>query len=510
MQESETNSNDQTFDADVTDLDSNLDEDERNRIIIEREKKNKARYVLLNQLQANQSNDGSLSNKNLSSNNKIYCNINKTNIGISNNLKYTNTIQVNINTNSNLNTHTNSPSKIYSASSNQNPTKANKNQSSKLNGNNILTESNLNKSKASNLLNENILNCSNIQNQKHSDKTDIIYPNLIGVDPSLIEKFNIYVTKPIYQTPDDLNEDIKKLQLENINLLKRLTSTASKVNILKQETKRLIKDNNDEIGLLKTEVEQREITFKELKDLNKNLQEEKNIILGNFNGNNTNCLNNNNAVSENNFHASKNNSNNNRKSSSIKSKFNQAILYSKVNEIFNLALEMPINSNVNKEINLNISWNNSNLITKSEENLNSNMNFLDSLKIKNDSNTSKSIQIDKDSNLMFMLKIIEKSIDFLLSRQESYSKDHKKRLQLEKLRTYLEKERKVTKAIEARLKEEKRREFLNQAIIERNRKEIILPKKRFGDKTKPIEKKKISYNINDKKEESSINDLIKD
>lgn len=488
-----TNSYNQTVDGELYDIDSSLDEEERNIIFLEKEKQQKARNKLLNQLQENNSNESSKTNRNVSIYGKNNKNLNhkETNTLQNNNLKNSNMSNVCINTNSSLNTYTNSPSKNYSANSNKIISRGNL-KSSNLYICNVKTESNISKGKTTNPINDN----SNLKNitleyNNNNDKIDEIEPTLLEVDPILIEKFNYYVLKQIYKTPEDLNEDIKKLQLENINLLKKLTSIASKVNILRQETKKLVEENNHEISLLKIEVEQREINFIEIQEINKSLLDEKNLILGNQNGNNVNYSRNPNSVIDNENYISRkiNKINNNKKSSLIKNKFNQAIIYSKVNEIFNLTLEIAINANINREINLNLSWKDTNLYTnvKLSDNI-SKKNFLNSLEVKNDSNYLKTFFSNKDSNLMFMLKIIEKSIDYLLAKEESYSKDAKRKLQLEKLRTDLEKERKITKAIEVRLKEEKRREVVNQAIIERNSKLIILPKRKFGEKIKPNEK----------------------
>ncbi len=508
------NSFDPTIDVDSTvdlDLDSNIDEEGRNRILMELEKRKKARNNLLNQLNSSQSNEMSvLNNKNSLSPNSKTNKISKV-TSSSNNIKHSSKV---LNFNSNLNTHTNSPSKINSAASHKVPGKGNKMRSSKLILNNILNPSNVIKTNYLNIndVMKNTLNNSKVQFNKKNDKTED--QTLSGVDETIIQKFNKYVSKPIYENSNDLNEDIKKMQLENINLLKKLTSTASKVNILKQDTQKLIKENKNEINSLQIEVEQRETTIKELQEVNKSLLEEKNMIFKNFNGNDIKYTSNAYPEDDNLPNAQNNTSNivnsNNTKKSLIKTKFNQAILYSKVNEIFHLTLEIPISANIQKEMNFSLSLNNSISIlqNKIEEKVNHEKNLTNRLEIQNNlNNCKKSLQVEGDSNLMIMLKIVEKSIDFLLAKQDSYYRDPKKKILLEKLKSDLENKRKVTKAIETRLKDEKRREILNQAIIERNSKPIFLPKRRFAEKTKPDEKKISSSLINIKKEESNMKDF---
>ncbi len=501
MQNENMNSN-LNISGDISDIDSDLDEEEKIRILIQKEKRMNARNKLLNQLQGSSSSD-ILSNKNPSptftnKNSKININNSMTS---NNNLRNSNNNFSN--SNSKDNTFSNDPTKNSLVNNNLSPKKINKNQSTKWSKASSLANLN-NNNNNSNTSNFNVYNLNNLNNSNYKTENldkNVFDASLEGIDSKSIDKFNKYISKPIYETPDDLNEDIKKLQTENINLLKVLSSTSSKVNIIKQELQKKIKQDNSEYGLLVSEVEQRIDNFKKIQEINKNLIEDKNFILGGINSQNTRAKNGNFNDSDFGFKKSS------MKKSLIKSKFNQAILYSKTREIFNLVMDMKINSKLNQDINYKSIGN----IIKGN-NMNTSTNKI-SMNLMNLTNSSigidgkKNNQIDKDSNMMYMLKIIEKSIDFLVAKQQNFMKDPKKVVLLEKIKIDLEKDRKITKAIESRLKDEKRREILNVAIIERNNRPIILPKKKFGERVRPIEEKIKNIKLNKTYVESNIQEL---
>jgi len=477
--------NDNIFinDGYFTDNSSDKEDQEKSKIIEEKEKLQKARSLLLNQLQANSSENNTNSNKNSRNINNTF----SSNYNIKNSNHYISQ------TASNVNTITNSPSRVHSIANSLSPKKTNKEINTQ-NINNTLNNINNSNSKVNTIKNEKDLNEPNFL-----DEIDTL---LLEVEPKLIEKFNNYISKPIYETPDDLNEDIKKMQQENINLLKKLTSLSSKVNVLNQDLKKMRIDNDNEIAILSVEMEQRENFLKETQEINKYLLEEKNMILTNLNGTfsnskytkNLNLKNHsknlNNTGNLNNFNLQTQKSN--FKKSLVKNKFNQAILYSKINEICNLVIEMPINENEQRELTYNLTTinniNNTNMNKNSLNNANSSLGLISGSTNISQGNIKNISQLERNSNVMFMLKVVEKSVDFLLAKHDSYLKDPKKSILLEKFRIDLEKERKITKAIEVRLKDEKRREVLAEAIIERNSRLIVLPKKRFGDRVKNSEK----------------------
>lgn len=486
-----SNNNFQVNNGNYSEIDSDLEDEEKMKILIEREKLQRARNFLLNQLQGTSSNNNTISNKNSSPANKNSKNVNNTLTSINNVKKNSNNNNTG-NSNSKENTYTNSISK-----NNLNKKMNNKLTNSKtiqpnasvnqFSANTILNNNNNNAFLHSNTYLDNTLS-SGIKIKNSTLKEND--PTLAGVSQAELDKFNNYISKPIYETPDDLNEDIKKMQLENINLLKKLTSTASKANIIKQELQKMIKEDKNETALLLIEVEIREENLKKVQDITKGLIEEKNMLIGNTNGNYGRFGN----VNANEISSLKKI---NLKKSLIKSKFNQAILYSKVNELFNVIIEMPINVKEKKDFNANFNNNNANMNSSVMSNISVIAN-----------STKRLMQLDKESNLMYMLKIIEKSIDYLVTKQNNYLKDPKKSLLLDKYKSDLDKERKITKAVETRLKDEKRREIVSVAIIERNSRPIVLPKKRFGEKAKPVEKQVKTLYENKNKEETSMHDLI--
>jgi hypothetical protein len=310
-------------------------------------------------------------------------------------------------------------------------------------------------------------------------------PILKDVDFSLLDRYNKYIKKYIYENPNDLNEDIKKMQTENINLLKKLANTSSKVNLFNLDLQKLIKAEGNISKKLKNELDIREDFVRNLRENNKNLHEEKNfisdprqsIIITKY---------------DENF---KQNEKLIRKSL-IKSKFSQAIVYSKINEIFNTIKNMKINEKINKDINIGIVTSN-NIQKKKDE---KSKDFDDN---KNEGQIKKGPIIDKESNMIYMLKILEKSIDFLVLKVEEYKNHPIKNGLLENIRIDLEKERKIKKSMDIRLKDEKRRDLLNSEIIERNNRGVILPRRKIVEKFKPIEKIKTNSLLKSNKEKES-------
>lgn len=402
---------------------------------------------------------------------------------------------------------------------------------------------------------------TNLKSFKNNNNNNTFYHLFADVDSRDIEKFNNYITKPIYENSEELNEDIKKLQMENINLLKELANASSKVNIFKQSLQKVYKEEDKSSFLLASEVEQREITVKKLQEENKKLQEEKNIVLHERNNCNTRKNNRNNLSFSKNKDFGKTNklnsilnknssggnssgnisnnfqensirkkNNHNIHKSLLKNKFDQVILYSKINEIFNNFKELSVNLNIFKETfvnnkassiaqenNTDKKINNSGDASNSHA-LSKNLPYDLTSETKNieilgniNNNTFKkqnNLTFDKEANMIYMLKVIEKCVDFLLAKEQNYLQDSKKAAQLEKIRCDLDKERKVIKTIQARLKDEKRREILSNLIIERNLRPVILPKRKVAEKMKLIEKSSQHKIQNCNKEENNMLDLL--
>ncbi len=542
------------------------DEEEKSKIIQEKEKLLQRRNTLLNQLQASSptaANDTfpnspmNGTSKNVSgilSNNNIFMNKNLKKNNCNNSKNVQNAINIrecfNVpadasNSNSKSNSGVNSPKKKLPNNFNDNQSSINK----KLTTEKTLDNANLITSKKNTIiniinLNNNFLTTNNSQNQNFKNElNNKKNPTLFGVEKAMIEKFNNYITKPIYETTEELNEEIKKLQHENINLLKKLTATSAKGNIMKQQLEKIKKEDKGEVLALQLEVLQREEKIKKIKEINLSLQGEKSMLLAIGNGSygskppalaaSKDCK-----STDNTANVVKGNDAGNLykkpylRKSLVKAKFNEAMLYSKVAEIFNFMMELPMNAQEKKDLNANnLNNNNNNSIIikeeassaneKSSSSSENNNNFILNMSFANTANANKSplstslkgkgaaaTQIDREANLLRMLRFIEKTVDCCLLKNSYFLQDPKKSLHMEKLKNEVEKDRKVRKAIETRLKDEKRQEIKSQAIIERNNRPIILPNKRFDERFKPVEKKVTSESVYKNKAETSIYDLI--
>ena len=310
------------------------------------------------------------------------------------------------------------------------------------------------------------INFSNIIN---ADNNMVIDPILIDVDGKELEKYNNYITKPIYDSFEDLNDDIKKMQAENINLLKQLSQISAKSNRVKQELNNIKNEEMVQVDSLKNELNAHEKVLKVIIEKNKNLLAEKNSLINDRNNLNFNLI----SKSLDGVTLLKPVVN----KSLVKGKYNQVMLYAKINEVFTTILQLDINTKIYKNsVNRNILIENS--------------------------------LVDKDSNMIYMLKIIENSIDFLIDKEEGYNNDQKKTDLFEKIKNELEKEKKIKKANDARMKEEKKREIVNQGIIERNNKVLVLPRRKFEERIKPKEQQvKLVKMTKEEEESKSLKEL---
>jgi hypothetical protein len=284
--------------------------------------------------------------------------------------------------------------------------------------------------------------------------------------PSLaeIERYNDYLTKNIFESAEELNEEIKKMEFENINLLEKLNHTRATVDELKTELNKREEEEKRNNEYVCKDIIIREKYFNDLKEMNAKLLEEKNNVSNDrvFSSTASQNLNAHKKISSmiNFFNKNKKTSN----MSYTKTKFNQNMIYSKINSIYQCCLDLKINkqSNLNKD---NIST-------------------------------------------LKMLKVMERSMDYLLEEQKYYLTDPDKKLEWEKKKSELDKERKIKKAKELKNFEEMKRDQLKKNINERNNRLLVIPRKKVAERFKPIDHHNSKNNDKKNDDEPTLADLL--
>lgn len=282
-------------------------------------------------------------------------------------------------------------------------------------------------------------------------------------DMAEIERYNGYLTKNIFESAEELNEEIKKMEIENINLLEKLNHTRSIVNEIKTELKKTEEEEKKNNEYVSKDIVIREKYYLDLKEMNAKLQEEKNNVSNEriFSNTTTHNMNTNKMMST---MMSFFNKNKTSSRSYTKTKFNQNMIYSKINNIYHCSLELKINKQSNS---------------------------------------------DKDHiGVLMMLKVVEKSMDYLLAKQNYYLSDPDKKSEWEKKKTELDKERKVKKAKESKQIEDLKRDQLTKNINERNNRLLIIPKKKVAERFKPIDHDKDKNNDKINDDEPTLADLL--
>jgi len=284
-----------------------------------------------------------------------------------------------------------------------------------------------------------------------------------------IDRYKRYLKKPIFDSAEELNDEIKKMELENINLLEKLNTNRININSLNRELKKDEEKETKIEEIMVKDIQETQNLVNILKEKNTKLIEEKNYLSNEKMFNQTRT-----EISKINMHMHQTNKTSNNLFSAMsqttrdkrpknisftKNKFGQSILYGKIHNIFQGCLEMDLN---------------------------------------------KKIVIDKENTVLFMLKKIEKSLDFLLERQDYYLSDPINALEWDKKKNELDKKRKIRKAEENKYLEENKREQLKLDIYERNNRVLVIPKKKYGNKFRPIDKSKEKKNIKKKETDSDL------
>lgn len=324
---------------------------------------------------------------------------------------------------------------------------------------------------------------SNSNNINHNNDNNNNNKNNTIPDIAEVERYNNYLLRPIFESAEELNEEIKKMEFDNINLLEKLDHVRSVSCEQKNELKKIQEEEKKSFEYVSKDIVQREKYFAELKEINQRLKEEKNSLTNEryflnaraqaglgadktlFNLTNKHK----NAVGGFSLHKfssttiGMSNRANDHSFSFTKHKFNQNMIYSKINTIFNNCLDLKIFKNKN---------------------------------------------IEKDIKMLDMLKIIEKSIDFLLDRQNVYLFDPEKKPLWDKKKSDLDKERKAKKAQDLKHLDDVKREQLKKSIAERTNKILIIPKKKFGERFRPADNKKSKSQDRNNKNDNSLIDML--
>lgn len=298
-------------------------------------------------------------------------------------------------------------------------------------------------------------NTLNFPNNYYSD----IHPDITD-----IERYNSYLKKNIFESAEELNEEIKKMEIDNINFLEKLNHTRSIVNELKLELKKTEEEEKKNNEYVTKDIIVREKYYNDLKEMNAILLEEKNNVSNEriFAHTTTQNMNINKNMSSMISFFNKNKSSSNM--SYTRTKFNQNMIYSKINNIYQYCLELKINKQFN---------------------------------------------IDKDNiSPLMMLKIMEKSMDYLLGRQNYYLSDPEKKHEWEKKKSELDKERKVKKAKESKILEELKREQLTKNINERNNRLLVIPRKKVAERFKPKDLENNKHYDKNNDDEPTLADLL--
>ncbi len=261
-------------------------------------------------------------------------------------------------------------------------------------------------------------------------------------DKAEVERYNSYLTKNIFESADELNDDIKKMEMYNINLLEELNQKRSTVNEMNIEFERSREEEGKNNQYICKDIIIREKYFSELKDINVKLIDEKNSLLNEKTFSHTRTYNMNSANSSAGFIKSFLNRNRTTSNMSFtKQKYNQNMIYSKINHIYQCCMELKIN----KQTNMHNDY----------------------------------------INILWMLKTIEKSLDFLKNKQKYYFSEPEKKVEWDKKKFELDKERKIKKTKEAKINEEIKREQLKKNISERTNRILVIPKRKVPERVRP-------------------------
>ena len=264
----------------------------------------------------------------------------------------------------------------------------------------------------------------------------------------------------VYEEPNDLIEEIKNLETLNIDLLQKNNELSEIYFENSKELNNVLKEDSINLHNLKNDTNKKEKELKELNDRNKRNREEKELLL---------------------LYSGKNTSINKSSASTVsvtKSKIYKMQLYSKINYMYNVALNLQFNKEQNVPLEIPV----------------------DKGKVKQKLDFKTNTQIE-------MLRLIEKTFDILSDKyiyfyEISYS-------ELKKFEKELEVERKKKFTDDQKIETEKKKDTLIEKILERYNKATVIPRRKVAENLKPSQKQNNDVKLSTLKlDELKFEDLI--
>jgi len=306
-----------------------------------------------------------------------------------------------------------------------------------------------------------------IESNQNSIKTklkDKIFASNHHEDVDIVKK---YENSHIFQSMTELIDEIKKMQNENVYKLSQFNEVSNALNEAQNNIYLMKENDKNNFDYIIKDIELKENQLRELKDRNKQLLEEKNLIT----------------------EGSKSELSKNKKKlekrilmkksislPSYKNKFYQPKLFSRILEVYKSARDANLNIIADK------------MITAY-----------------GDSTRNSLIEVEK--KMLMMLQQIERTLDVLLEKQNYYKL--KKPKEFIHLNSILEEDRKIKKTLEQKVMDQMRNEHRIKDIMDRDKKVQKLPRRILPQRYIPIErnKKDKKDNENDKKD-LTFEDLI--
>jgi hypothetical protein len=268
-----------------------------------------------------------------------------------------------------------------------------------------------------------------------------------------LEKFSVYLNGQVYSSKEEFLNDLAGIEEDNLYLLNIYNQNKIKLNEMYRNYSKSIEEDKKFLVYHTDRIAVEEAKLQTLKEKNRKYLEEKHQLL-----------------KEEEIHLNENLSN------------------------LSLYLQSPNQNHPRNNIFLRLNDLHKNIFTNLPKEININLRTTFKL-------------MDPSTIFINKVKDIEKILNTLLDTYNTYktSKDKKKLVEIE---SKFEKDRKLNKSTEQRLKDEKRRDQLQDIITKKEKQIVILPKRRFFEKFRPIEKQKTKSKSNEKYENNVFDDYI--
>jgi hypothetical protein len=268
-----------------------------------------------------------------------------------------------------------------------------------------------------------------------------------------IDKFSVYLNDQVYSSKEEFLNDLAGIEEDNLYLLNIYNQNKIKLNEMYRSYSKSIEEDKKFLVYHTDRIAVEEAKLQTLKEKNRKYLEEKHQLL-----------------KEEEIHINENLTN------------------------LSLHLQSPNQTHPRNNIFLRLNDFHKNIFTNLPKEININLRTTFKL-------------MDPSTIFINKVKDIEKILNTLLDTYNNYktSKEKKKLLEIE---SKFEKERKSNKSTEQRLRDEKRRDQLQDIITKKEKQIVILPKRRFFEKFRPIEKQKTKSKSNEKYENKVFDDYI--